>query len=197
MRSKLIAASGVLFVLIFASAFFRTPPPDIAGLTRPNIDPAVFEGGEAGPARPMPDEAVDAESDGESGGGLFSHLRAKRDGAEAPKALRPKANRVNRDELKPRVVRPRDRANRVNGNTNRLRPAMKEGAAETRLQKRRDLLAKRRAEREQAAEAGAPSDPAMDLPEIDPGELPPEEMLPEDELGDELGELPPEEELIE
>lgn len=186
MKTKLALIALVSAVVIFPAVFFRTPPPTVPGLTRPAIDRTVFDNVEAGPnlrnrlqAKAENAGDDDAADEGDDGGGFFNRFTRKDDTGGATGAVgKPGGPRPD----KSKVLRPR--ANRPVGGDKAFRPNLKPDAASTRLQKRQDILAKRRAQREQA-QGGAPAAGAVEpiledeppLPEVD---IPHEEPLPDD-----------------
>ncbi len=186
MKTKLALIALVSAVVIFPAVFFRTPPPSVAGLTRPIIDRTVFDAApDAGNVRNrLQAKADNAEGDDDAadegdGGGFFSRLTNKGDESGAAKAVgRPGGSRAD----KSKVLRPR--ANRPIGGDKAIRPNLKTDAGSTRLKKRQDILAKRRAQREQAQDGendGAAVEPTIEdeppLPEV---EIPHEEPQPDD-----------------
>ncbi|MCL4233543.1 MAG: hypothetical protein KJ042_03385 [Deltaproteobacteria bacterium] len=186
MKTKLALIALVSAVVIFPAVFFRTPPPTVPGLARPVIDRTVFDAApDAGNIRNrLQAKAENAEGDddaadeGDGGGGFFSRLTNKDEAGDATKPVfRPGGPRADKSKvLRPRMNRP------VGGD--KIRPNLKTDSGSTRLKKRQDMLAKRRAQREQAQDGsadGANVDPAIadepPLPEID---IPHEEPLPDD-----------------
>ncbi|MCC6158423.1 MAG: hypothetical protein IT350_10255 [Deltaproteobacteria bacterium] len=186
MKTKLALIALVSAVVIFPAVFFRTPPPTVPGLARPVIDRTVFD---AAPAagnirnrlQAKADNAEaddDAADEGDEGGGFFNRLTKKDDEGGAAKAVgRPGGPRADKSKvLRPRMNRP------VGGD--KIRPNLKTDSGSTRLKKRQDILAKRRAQRDQAqdgeADTAAVEPTIEDEPPLPEVEIPHEEPLPDD-----------------
>ncbi|MBZ0273614.1 hypothetical protein K8I61_16370 [bacterium] len=219
MREKIIAAAGVLVFVSVAWGYFRTPPPPVPGLVRPELDRSVFDAANQDPAmlrareraerqRERAQRVEETQDTPDAKGGFLSRLTGGEKDSTAEPAAQPASPADNARKQGPlqRQLnrRPRNspfRSGILNRNEN--------GGGMTKA----EHLAKRRAERQARREAmrlqreagnggGLPSASTL-APQAgnDADELTEEELLnqiieEEEQLAGD-GDLPPEDENVE